>query len=209
MASTNIGYGRYSQPALLPKMSSEGREKGPPEIIVFRGSCRKNLFNGLRRRLIKPGKGIAHRSHGITIDLLGYPAFHRQGDIRIERGEIIAPGPVGAPGPLDHAAEIFLSDGPIGTVEQPRFSADTALTVVMATGTAMLLHRFVNSPAGVIGEAILIPAVVIGLVCAALTAAGMLLGRLVGAAWGKRVEVLGGVILLAIGVRTVWQHLAA
>jgi hypothetical protein len=30
-----------------------------------------------------------------------------------------------------------------------------ALTVVMATGTAMMLHRFVNSPAGVIGEAIL------------------------------------------------------
>jgi ABC-type branched-subunit amino acid transport system permease subunit len=30
-----------------------------------------------------------------------------------------------------------------------------ALTMVMATGIAMMLHRFVNSPAGVIGEAIL------------------------------------------------------
>ena len=30
-----------------------------------------------------------------------------------------------------------------------------ALAVVMATGTAMMLHRFVNSPAGVVGEAIL------------------------------------------------------
>ena len=30
-----------------------------------------------------------------------------------------------------------------------------ALTVVIATGTAMVLHQFVNSPAGVIGEAIL------------------------------------------------------
>ncbi len=30
-----------------------------------------------------------------------------------------------------------------------------ALTVALAVGTAMLLHRFVNSPAGVIGEAIL------------------------------------------------------
>jgi branched-chain amino acid transport system permease protein len=30
-----------------------------------------------------------------------------------------------------------------------------ALTIVMATGTAIVLHRFVNSPAGVIGEAIL------------------------------------------------------
>jgi branched-chain amino acid transport system permease protein len=30
-----------------------------------------------------------------------------------------------------------------------------ALTIVMAAGTAIVLHRFVNSPAGVIGEAIL------------------------------------------------------
>ncbi len=58
-----------------------------------------------------------------------------------------------------------------------------------------------------IGQAILVPALVIGVVCAALTAAGMLLGRVVGAAWGKRVEVLGGLILIAMGVRIVWQHL--
>jgi putative Mn2+ efflux pump MntP len=54
-----------------------------------------------------------------------------------------------------------------------------------------------------------LPALVIGVVCAALTVAGMLLGRAVGAVWGKRVEVLGGVILIAIGVRIVWEHLAA
>jgi len=59
-----------------------------------------------------------------------------------------------------------------------------------------------------IGAAILVPALVIGVVAAALTAAGMLLGRWIGAAWGKRVEVLGGVILIAIGVRIVAGHLA-
>ncbi len=60
-----------------------------------------------------------------------------------------------------------------------------------------------------IGAAILVPALVIGLVAAALTVAGMLLGRAVGSAWGKRVEVVGGLILIAIGLRIVWQHLAA
>ena len=58
------------------------------------------------------------------------------------------------------------------------------------------------------GSAILVPALVIGVVAAALTAAGMLLGRWVGAAWGRRVEVLGGAILIAIGVRIVMGHLA-
>ncbi len=59
-----------------------------------------------------------------------------------------------------------------------------------------------------IGARILVPALVIGLVAGALTVAGMMLGRWIGTAWGKRVEVLGGFILIAIGVRIVWEHLS-
>lgn len=59
-----------------------------------------------------------------------------------------------------------------------------------------------------IGAAILVPALVIGAVAATLTAVGMLLGRWIGAAWGKRVEVVGGGILIAIGIRIVVAHLA-
>lgn len=57
-----------------------------------------------------------------------------------------------------------------------------------------------------IGEGIAVPALVIGLVAAAFTAAGMVLGRRVGALWGKRVEVVGGIVLIAIGVRIVIEH---
>jgi putative Mn2+ efflux pump MntP len=57
-----------------------------------------------------------------------------------------------------------------------------------------------------IGSTILVPALVIGAVAATLTATGMLLGRWIGAAWGKRIEVLGGGILIAIGVRIVAAH---
>jgi putative Mn2+ efflux pump MntP len=59
---------------------------------------------------------------------------------------------------------------------------------------------------GVIGTAIAIPALVIGLTAALLTLLGMVLGRRIGAAWGSWVEVLGGVVLIAIGIRVVWQH---
>ena len=58
-----------------------------------------------------------------------------------------------------------------------------------------------------LGTTILVPAVVIGLITAAFTTVGVLLGRRIGSAWGKRVEVLGGLILIAIGVKIVIEHL--
>jgi manganese efflux pump family protein len=58
-----------------------------------------------------------------------------------------------------------------------------------------------------IGSAIVVPALVIGIVAGAFTAVGMLLGRRIGTLWGKRVEVLGGLILLAIGIRILVEHL--
>jgi putative Mn2+ efflux pump MntP len=57
-----------------------------------------------------------------------------------------------------------------------------------------------------IGSAIVMPALVIGIVAAVFTSIGMLLGRQIGSRWGKRVEILGGLILLAIGVKIVIEH---
>jgi putative Mn2+ efflux pump MntP len=56
---------------------------------------------------------------------------------------------------------------------------------------------------------IVVPAMVIGLVAASLTATGMVIGRRVGAFWGKRVEVAGGFILVGIGVKIVLEHVVA
>lgn len=60
-----------------------------------------------------------------------------------------------------------------------------------------------------IGSDIIIPAVVIGLVAAAFTVTGMLLGSRIGSLWGRRVEALGGIILVVIGVKIVIEHLSA
>ena len=57
-----------------------------------------------------------------------------------------------------------------------------------------------------IGAEIVLPAVVIGIVAAAFTSVGMALGRQIGSVWGKRVEILGGLILFAIGVKIVIDH---
>ena len=60
---------------------------------------------------------------------------------------------------------------------------------------------------GVIGSTILVPVLVIGIVAAVFTVAGMFLGRLIGLRWGKRVELLGGIILIIIGCKILIEHL--
>jgi len=58
----------------------------------------------------------------------------------------------------------------------------------------------------VLGVAIWMPALVIGLVAGVLTVAGMLLGRRVGDRWGPRVEIAGGIILIGIGLKILLEH---
>lgn len=50
------------------------------------------------------------------------------------------------------------------------------------------------------------PAIVVGIVAAALTLVGVVLGRRIGALGGRYVEVLGGVALIAIGLKIVLEH---
>jgi manganese efflux pump family protein len=58
-----------------------------------------------------------------------------------------------------------------------------------------------------LGSSIVVPAAMIGVITAAITVTGMLLGRRVGASWGPRIEVVGGVVLVVIGVKIVAQHM--
>ncbi len=58
-----------------------------------------------------------------------------------------------------------------------------------------------------VGTGIVVPAVVIGIVAAGMTILGMLLGRRLGILWGKRVEMIGGLILIFLGLKLVLDHL--
>jgi len=60
----------------------------------------------------------------------------------------------------------------------------------------------------VIGVSIWMPALVIGLVAGVLTIAGMLLGGRIGDRWGTRVEIFGGLVLIAIGIKILIEHLS-
>lgn len=54
---------------------------------------------------------------------------------------------------------------------------------------------------------IIAPSVAIGLATFTMVTLGLLLGRRIGALLGKRAEVFGGLVLIAVGVLTLWEHL--
>jgi putative Mn2+ efflux pump MntP len=59
----------------------------------------------------------------------------------------------------------------------------------------------------VLGVEIWWPALVIGVVAFAFTAVGLHLGRRFGSLLGRRMEIVGGLILIGIGVKILLDHL--
>jgi manganese efflux pump family protein len=81
-------------------------------------------------------------------------------------------------------------------------------------GTLMMLSVATSIDAFAVGLSlavlhapIIYPAAVIGVVTASLSLIGLLLGNRLGKTFGKRMEIAGGVILIAIGIRIVVSHL--
>lgn len=56
---------------------------------------------------------------------------------------------------------------------------------------------------GVVGQALFLTALVIGLVAGAMTAAGLFLGRSIHRWVGNRAQVLGGIVLIAVGLHLI------
>lgn len=54
--------------------------------------------------------------------------------------------------------------------------------------------------------AILFPAAIIGVVCFMMTAVGMIFGKGLVRIFGKKVEILGGLVLIAIGIKILIEH---
>ena len=96
---------------------------------------------------------------------------------------------------LDPKVETYQVDPSKGTL-LVILSVATSIDA-MAVGLSMAM----------LNEPWLIPAVIIGVVTWGLSTVGLLLGDRLGSKFGKRMEILGGLILLGIGVRVVITHL--
>lgn len=90
-------------------------------------------------------------------------------------------------------------------------------TVDPTSGVQLVLLSFATSidalavglSLALVSSSMTLAALVVGFAAAAFTVTGMLLGSRIGQLWGRRVELLGGVILVGIGLRIVWEHVFA
>lgn len=60
---------------------------------------------------------------------------------------------------------------------------------------------------GALGAKIVGPSIIIGVVASLMTICGMLFGRRIGRNGGRTLEIIGGVILIAIGLKILVEHL--
>lgn len=93
--------------------------------------------------------------------------------------------------------------------KNPSFRSDPTCggTLILLSVATSIDALAVGLSLAMMGTAILVPALVIGLVAAALTAIGMVLGRRIGVYWGKKAELLGGGVLIAIGLLILYEHM--
>jgi len=98
-----------------------------------------------------------------------------------------------------------LNPGSMGHEADPSRGAS-----LIMLSTAVSIDAFaIGLSLAMLGLDIVYPAIVIGVVTSSLSLIGLLAGRRLGERFGSRVEVLGGVILIAIGLRVVITHLAS
>ena len=80
-------------------------------------------------------------------------------------------------------------------------------TMVMLSVATSIDAMAVGMSMALIGNSVWIPSLIIGIVTLALSAFGLQMGCRLGERFGKRVEILGGLILIGIGIRVVVTHL--
>jgi putative Mn2+ efflux pump MntP len=89
--------------------------------------------------------------------------------------------------------------------EQEAFRPRVLLMLAIATSIDALAAGFTLQ---IMRAPLLESALSIGVTTAVLSALGLFLGHRLGSALGKRLDVLGGVVLIALGAKTLFEHLS-
>jgi putative Mn2+ efflux pump MntP len=89
------------------------------------------------------------------------------------------------------------------------YSADPSRgkTLMMLCVATSIDALAVGISMAMIREEVWIPSVIIGVVCLTLSAIGLFAGNKLGEKFGKRMEILGGLILIGIGIRVIITHI--
>lgn len=80
-------------------------------------------------------------------------------------------------------------------------------TLVMLSVATSIDALAIGLGLAMLGIDIIFPSVVIGVVAAGFTLVGLAIGYRLGQVFGKRMEIIGGLILIGIGLRVLLSHL--
>jgi putative Mn2+ efflux pump MntP len=97
--------------------------------------------------------------------------------------------------------------GPGGPDTKPAADPSRGAALVLLSVATSIDALAVGLTLGMLGSGIWTASLIIGVVTASLSCAAVLVGTRVGQAAGRRMEVVGGLALVAIGTRILWQHL--
>ena len=92
--------------------------------------------------------------------------------------------------------------------EEEKADQTTGLPLLLLSIATSIDALAVGFSFSVLKVPILFPATIIGIVCFLMTAIGMLFGKALAKIFGKKVEIFGGIVLIAIGVKILIDHLA-
>lgn len=101
-------------------------------------------------------------------------------------------------------AALFGDEGETKFEERDPSRGWTLVVLSVATSIDALA---VGLSLGVLGRAILLPSVIIGVTCALFSLAGVYIGKRTGALMGRRAEALGGAMLVLIGLKILMDHM--
>jgi putative Mn2+ efflux pump MntP len=100
----------------------------------------------------------------------------------------------------------MIREGFSGEGDERPASLETGTLVVLAVATSIDALA-VGVSFAFLDTGILLPALLIGVFTFAVSFAGALLGGAAAERWGKAMEVIGGLVLIGIGIRILFEHL--
>ena len=100
--------------------------------------------------------------------------------------------------------EAFAHQGDIGQRDDPT----KGLSLVMLSIATSIDALAVGLSFALLDVTIWYPSLVIGLITASLTILGVLLGSRLGQKFGTRMEIIGGLVLIFIGIKILIQHIS-
>lgn len=93
--------------------------------------------------------------------------------------------------------------------EKDNSNPSKGMRLVMLSVATSIDALVVGFSLGLVRVNIWYPSVMIGLITGAMSLLGIFLGKKLGDRFGKRMEILGGVIIIAIGLKILIEHLSS